>query len=181
MRPVLAEHCYKCHSAGAKALKGGLRLDSLDGMRKGGDSGPAVVPGDLETSLLVKAVKYDDELLRMPPKGKLPASSIATLAQWVKDGAVGPHAAETSLGKKSPGVDFESAGSHWAYRPIRRPELPAVHDRAWLRSPVDSFIAGWARGRGADTVAAGRSPHPDPPRLLRPDRLTADRRGGRGI
>jgi len=153
VRPVLAEHCYKCHSAGAKALKGGLRLDSLDGMRKGGDSGPAIVPGDLETSLLVKAVRYDDELLRMPPKGRLPASSIATLAQWVKDGAVGPHAAETSLGKKSPGVDFESAGSHWAYRPIRRPELPAVHDRAWLRSPIDSFIV-------AGLEAAGLTPSP---------------------
>jgi len=140
VRPVLAEHCYKCHSAEARALKGGLRLDSLDGMRKGGDSGPAVVPGDLEMSLLVKAVKYDDELLRMPPKGKLSASSIATLAEWVKEGAVGPHAAETSLGKKSAGVDFESAGAHWAYRPIRRPTVPAVHDRAWPRSPVDSFV-----------------------------------------
>jgi len=153
VRPVLAEHCYQCHSAGAKALKGGLRLDSVEGMRKGGDSGPAIVPGDLEASLLVKAVKYDDELLHMPPKGKLPASSIATLAQWVKGGAVGPHAGEISRGRNLPGFDFESARGHWAYRPIRRALVPAVQDRAWPRSPVDSFVL-------AALEAAGLTPSP---------------------
>ena len=62
VRPVLVEHCYKCHSAQSKDLKGGLRLDGLAEMRKGGDTGPAVVPGDINASLLVKAVRYDDEL-----------------------------------------------------------------------------------------------------------------------
>ena len=103
MRPVLAEHCYKCHSAQAKSLKGGLRLDSFDGMRRGGDTGPAVVPGDLEASLLVEGGQYDDDVLRMPPKGKLPDASIATLTQWVKEGAVVPHAAETALGEEAAG------------------------------------------------------------------------------
>ena len=94
VRPVLVEHCFQCHSAKAKSLKGGLRLDSFDAMRQGGDTGPAVVPGDVEASLLVKAVKYDDDVLRMPPKGKLPDASVAALAQWVREGAVGPHATE---------------------------------------------------------------------------------------
>jgi hypothetical protein len=153
VRPVLSEHCYQCHSAKAKSPKGGLRLDSVGGMRKGGGSGPAVVPGDVEASLLVKAVKYDDELLRMPPKGKLPASSIATLTKWVKEGALGPHADETSRGQKSSGIDFESARGHWAYRPIIRATIPAGRDRAWPRSPVDSFVL-------ADLEAAGLTPSP---------------------
>ncbi len=140
VRPVLAEHCFKCHSAQAKSLKGGLRLDSVDGMRLGGDTGPAVVPGDVEASLLVKAVKYDDDVLRMPPKGKLSDASIFALSRWVKEGAAGPHAAEKALAKKPPGLDFESARVHWAYQSVRQPELPAVRDRGWLRSPVDAFV-----------------------------------------
>ncbi len=90
VRPVLVEHCYACHSSQAKKLKGGLLLDTIEGMRKGGQSGPAVVPGKLEESLLVRAVRYDDELTRMPPKQKLTAAAIAALEQWVKEGAEGP-------------------------------------------------------------------------------------------
>jgi hypothetical protein len=153
VRPLLAEHCYQCHSAQAKALKGGLRLDSVEGMRKGGDTGPAVVPGDLEASLLVTAVQYDDDLLRMPPDGKLPASAIATLLQWVKGGAVGPSASAIARGRKPAGIDFESARDHWAYRPIGRPKIPAVRDRTWPRSPIDSFVL-------AGLEAAGLKPAP---------------------
>ena len=103
VRPVLAEHCYKCHSAAGKSPKGGLRLDTSDGMRKGGDTGPAVVPGDLEASLLLKAVNYDDDVLKMPPKGKLPRASIATLAQWVREGAVVPHDARVGPSEAAAG------------------------------------------------------------------------------
>ena len=143
VRPVLAEHCYKCHSAQAKSLKGGLRLDSLDGMRKGGDTGPAVVPGDLEASLLVKAVKYDDEVLRMPPKGKLPDASIAALAQWVKDGAVGPHAAETALGRSlQASTSSRPAGTGRIGRSASL-ESPQSAIEAWPRSPIDSFVLAW--------------------------------------
>jgi hypothetical protein len=153
VRPVLVDHCYECHSAKAKALKGGLRLDTEDGMRKGGDSGPAIVPGDLEASLLLKAVSYDDELLRMPPKGKLSASAIAAMVQWVKAGALGARGAEISLATRSPAIDFESARRHWAYRPIGRPVVPVVRDHAWPRSPVDSFVL-------AALEAAGLTPSP---------------------
>src|SRR2546425_4460384 len=77
IRPVLVEHCYSCHSETAKKLRGGLRLDSRDGLRKGGDSGPALVPGYPDRSLLIKAVRYTDEHLHMPPKGKLPDTLLA--------------------------------------------------------------------------------------------------------
>ena len=87
IRPVLVEHCYKCHSANAKKLQGGLSLDTRDGIRKGGDTGPAVVPGKPAESLLLTAVRYTDESLQMPPKGKLPAAAIADLEAWVNEGA----------------------------------------------------------------------------------------------
>jgi hypothetical protein len=157
VRPVLVEHCYKCHSAQAKAPKGGLRLDSLDAMTKGGDTGPAIVPGDVDTSLLLQAVRYKDEQMRMPPKGKLPEPTIATLEQWVRRGAVMPHGPEVATAKtpakKAGGIDYEAARSHWAYRPIRRPAVPAVKDAAWLSSPVDSFVL-------SRLEAAGLSPAP---------------------
>src|SRR5271157_3199032 len=92
VRPVLVEHCFACHSSQAAKLKGRLLLDTIEGMRKGGQSGPAVVPGKLEESLLVQAVHYDDELTRMPPKEKLPAPAIAALEQWIKEGTTGPSA-----------------------------------------------------------------------------------------
>src|SRR5436190_19921013 len=90
VRPVLVRHCYSCHSAEAKKLKGGLRLDSRDGLLKGGDSGPAVVPGKPEESRLIKAVRYADDELKMPPKEKLPAAVLADLEAWIKMGAPDP-------------------------------------------------------------------------------------------
>src|SRR5579863_8524489 len=90
IRPVLAESCYACHSAKRVPPKGGLRVDTRDGLRKGGDSGPAIVPGDPAASLLVKAVSYQDPDLKMPPNGKLSDNEIADLAEWVKMGAPDP-------------------------------------------------------------------------------------------
>ncbi|MEQ1853073.1 MAG: c-type cytochrome domain-containing protein, partial [Chthoniobacteraceae bacterium] len=94
VRPILADQCFKCHSHEANKIKGGLVLDSRDGLLAGGDSGPSAVPGDPEKSLLIKAVRYEDEDLRMPPnKGdgkKLPDASIAILAEWIQMGAPWP-------------------------------------------------------------------------------------------
>src|SRR6266567_3694496 len=86
IRPLLVERCYECHSAQSKKLKGGLRLDSRDGVLKGGDSGPVVIPGQPEKSLLIKAVRFTDEDLQMPPHHKLAAEQIADLEAWVKLG-----------------------------------------------------------------------------------------------
>jgi Protein of unknown function (DUF1553)/Protein of unknown function (DUF1549)/Planctomycete cytochrome C len=157
VRPVLVEHCYKCHSAQSKSLKGGLRLDGMAEMRKGGDTGPAVVPGDIEASLLVKAVRYGDELLRMPPKGKMGEAEIAAIARWVKHGAIGPIPATTPAGKLPPGLDFESARAHWSYQPIRQPEIPATHQRNWPQSPIDSFVLAKLEAAGlTPSLAADR-------------------------
>ncbi len=152
VRPVLVDHCYRCHSAGAKSLKGGLRLDTAEGMSRGGDSGPAVVPGDLEASLLIRAVRYDDDQTRMPPKQKLPGASIEALELWVRSGAAMPHAVEAGAIRRG-GIDFEAARSHWAYRPIRRPVPPRVRDADWPATPVDRFVL-------ARLEAAGLTPSP---------------------
>ena len=136
-----------------KSPKGGASSRHARRYAKGGDTGPAVVPGDLDASLLLKAVNYGDGVLKMPPKGKLPQASIAALAQWVKDGAVVPHDIETAHAKQPPGLDFESARSHWAYQPIRRPAVPAVHRRDWSVSPIDSFVL-------AALEVAGLAPSP---------------------
>src|ERR1700693_5207831 len=92
IRPVLAEHCYSCHSTAAKKQRGGLLLDSAPALKKGGDTGPALVPGKTGESLLIKAVRYTepDPDMHMPPKGKLPATVIADLEKWVAMGAPDP-------------------------------------------------------------------------------------------
>ena len=88
VRPVLVSSCYKCHSTQAEKIKGGLLMDSREGVLKGGDTGPAIVPGNAEKSLLVKAIHYEDPDLQMPPKGnKLPDEQIADLETWIKMGA----------------------------------------------------------------------------------------------
>src|SRR5436190_11589393 len=90
IRPVLVESCYKCHSAESERVKGGLLLDTREGMLKGGDSGPAIVPGDPEKSRLIVALGYKDEQLQMPPKDALPAEVVANFEKWVKAGAPDP-------------------------------------------------------------------------------------------
>src|SRR5688500_18519219 len=90
VRPVLVEHCYECHSARATKLKGGLALDRGAGVLKGGDSGPAVVPGDADASRIIEAIRYGNPDLEMPPDGKLPDASIADLTEWVRRGASWP-------------------------------------------------------------------------------------------
>jgi hypothetical protein len=144
IRPVLAEHCYACHSQTAKKQRAGLLLDSSAGVRKGGDSGAAIVPGKPEESLLIKAVRYASEELRMPPKGKLPDAVIADLEHWVKLGAPDPRGA----GAKPVGIDFDAARKHWAYQPLRPPSLPQVKRKDWPISPIDHFILAKLEANG---------------------------------
>src|SRR4051794_7603900 len=139
VRPVLVEHCYACHSSQAKKLKGRLLLDTTEGIRKGGESGPVIMPGRPDQSLLIEAVRYDDELTRMPPKGKLPAAAIAALEAWVKSGAAvaAARSGATAARSGSPGFDFTAARKHWAYQPIAHREPRPVAKKDWLKSPVD--------------------------------------------
>src|SRR4051794_1921409 len=157
VRPILARHCAKCH--GEKTRRGGLRLDSRAALLTGGDSGPAVVPGKPEESLLVEAVHY--ESLEMPPAGRLSDREQAALVAWVKDGATWPDApaarpADASRGGTGgPGTaSRDDDRAWWAFRPVREPRVPEAADDAWSRNPIDRFIARGLR-------AAGLSPAPE--------------------
>jgi Protein of unknown function (DUF1553)/Protein of unknown function (DUF1549)/Planctomycete cytochrome C len=144
IRPVLAENCYKCHSDQAEKIRGGLLLDSRGGVLKGGDTGPAIVPGDPEHSLLIKAVRYKDPDLQMPPKGKqLPENAIADLVTWIKMGAPDPRAA--TVAQKA---HTESSKTHWAWQPLTKPGLPAVQDHTWAKTPIDNFILAKLEEKG---------------------------------
>jgi hypothetical protein len=136
VRPVLVEHCYKCHSHQSEKLKGNLYLDTRDGVLKGGDTGPAIVPGDPEKSLLIKAVRYKDENLQMPPKGqKLSSEQVGYLETWVKMGAPDPRTGPPLLTKAQ-----EKAKTHWAFQPIRDPAPPQTKRIGWVENGIDSFI-----------------------------------------
>ncbi|MFN0218436.1 MAG: PSD1 and planctomycete cytochrome C domain-containing protein, partial [Hyphomicrobium sp.] len=135
VRPVFIEHCHKCHSAEAEKLKGGLLLDTRDGLLKGGESGPALVPGHPDKSLLIKAVRYTDENLQMPPKGqRLTAEQVAHLEAWVKMGAPDPRDQKSEIRSQKAGE------KHWAFQPVKLPAAPAVKNAKRVLSPVDSFI-----------------------------------------
>jgi hypothetical protein len=137
IRPLLAEHCYECHSAGKKT-KGGLNLDSREGWMKGGDSGMTLVPGDPEASLLIKAVRYKDKEFQMPPKRKLSDTQIADFEQWVKLGAPDPRTGGAVAAKKE--ISIAEGRKHWAYQLPKQSALPAVKDAAWPRTDTDRFI-----------------------------------------
>ena len=152
VRPVLAEHCYKCHSARADKLKANLRLDDRDAILQGGDSGPAITPGDPEKSLLVAAVRYHDEDLQMPPKGKLPDAAVADIVTWVRVNAPWPPglaapSAGGALARDSTGYG-ELRKSHWAYQPVSAPAVPKVTQATWPRDPIDHFTLAALERRG---------------------------------
>jgi hypothetical protein len=147
VRPVLVEHCYKCHSTEAEKVKGELYLDTRDGVLKGGVSGPAIVPGDPDKSLLIKAVRYTDAELQMPPqKGggeKLSPEQIADLEAWVKMGAPDPRTNALPIAKP---VDV--ASQHWAFKPIAKPAVPEVKNADWIRTPIDNFVLAKLEAKG---------------------------------
>jgi hypothetical protein len=146
IRPVLVEECYKCHSVGAEKVKGGLFLDTREGMLKGGDDGVIIVPGDPEKSRLVVALRHTDKDLQMPPKKKLDLAIIANFEQWVKMGAPDPRSEATpSFSRKL--ADF------WAAAPVRATSPPPVNDRAWVKDEIDAFILAALEKQGLRPVA----------------------------
>src|SRR5688572_11019864 len=141
IRPLLVEHCYKCHSAESEKLKGGLRLDSREGVLKGGESGPAIVPGDPDKSLLIKAVRYADKDLQMPPEGmKLSEAQIADLVAWVNMGAPDPRATEA----RASGTVAAQAKTWWAFQPVQRPEVPGKGQRSEERRVGKECRSRWS-------------------------------------
>ncbi|HEX5104522.1 MAG TPA: DUF1549 domain-containing protein, partial [Pirellulaceae bacterium] len=137
IRPVLVEKCYKCHSAGAEKLEGKLHLDSREGSRKGGETGSAVVPGDAEASLLLKAIRYED--IEMPPSGKLPAEVIADFERWINAGAVDPRE-DAGAPPAAKQIDFAAGRQFWSFQPPRFHDLPAVSRPEWLSRKSDAFV-----------------------------------------
>lgn len=138
IRPLLVERCLECHSH-AEKIKGGLALDSRPGWQKGGDTGPAIVPEQPDDSLLIKAIRYGDPDLKMPPTGKLKEAEIALFEQWVKRGAPDPRA-ETPAEKPKKGYDPEAALKHWAYQPLQHAAIPKIRDASWPLNDIDRFI-----------------------------------------
>jgi hypothetical protein len=133
VQPILTKHCTSCH--GAKKQRSGLRLDSARASHRGGNSGPALVPGKSASSRLVIAVRGGtDDVPAMPPKGpRLSAKEISLLCAWIDSGAAIP-AGETVKSSDT------AASKHWAFQPIQRPPLPAVKNPHWCRTPIDRFI-----------------------------------------
>jgi hypothetical protein len=161
IRPVLVRECYECHSAeAAKAnkLRGGLALDLREAARRGGESGPAVVPGNVEQSLLISALKHDSYV--MPPTKKLSNEVIADFEQWIRRGAPDPRDGAATV---TAAIDYDRARrEHWSFQPLGNPTPPTVRHAAWVRNDVDRFLL-------AKLEAAGLQPSPeaDPATLLR--------------
>ena len=140
IRPLLAAKCYSCHSRRAKKLQGSLQVDSHAALLAGGDSGPAIVPGKPEQSLLIAAVQYaPDAQFEMPPQGKLADHEIAALTEWVRRGAPFPGGA--ALPAESPGkIDFTEARQFWSFVPVQKQSLPDLEQADWPRQRIDHFV-----------------------------------------
>ncbi len=138
VRPLLADHCYACHSDRIETPFGGLRLDSRDAAIKGGDSGPALVPGKPGQSKLMAMLRGEPVL--MPPTGHLSDDQIAFVAEWIRSGAPWPEQPEAAA-SPSDAFDLEARkAAHWAWHPVRRGEPPEVSEEDWPASPVDRFL-----------------------------------------
>ncbi|MBD3674783.1 MAG: DUF1553 domain-containing protein [Planctomycetaceae bacterium] len=138
IRPVLVKHCYECHSGESKALKGSLLVDSAPGLMKGGDSGPSLVKGKPEQSLLLEAMKY--ESFEMPPAGKLPNEIIADFEKWIALGAPDPRDEMIHHKDAEAGIDIEAGKQFWAFQPPEEHTVPSVQQTAWPKNWIDRFI-----------------------------------------
>lgn len=153
VQPILSENCYACHGPDEASIEAGLRLDRRELALKGGDSGKAIVPGDPAASLILERVTHPDPDTVMPPPDKKPPltpEQIAILRQWIAEGAVW--------------------GEHWAFVPPKRPAIPAVQAKTWVRNPIDAFVLAKLEAEGLRP-----SPQADPRTLLR--RLSLDLTG----
>jgi cytochrome c553 len=155
IRPVLVEHCYSCHSAEAEKVKGGLTLDTRQGVLLGGESGhPGVTPGRPDQSSLYEAVTWGNPDMRMPPKDKLPAEVIDHLKKWIEMGAPDPR--EQVVPNPAGGrrvIDMAEGRRHWALRQPVKPALPEVKTEGWAKTDIDRFILAGLEAQGLKPVA----------------------------
>jgi hypothetical protein len=170
VRPLLEARCFKCHSAQAGGkVKGGLRLDSREALLKGGDQGPAAVPGSPDQSLLVRAVSYEDPDFQMPPKERLPRGEVEILVRWIKAGAPWPETKDAARPRRKEKEITDADRAFWSFRPVREAAPPALED-PWCRNDIDRFILAKLR-------AEGLSPAPEADRRTLLRRLTFDLHG----
>ena len=159
VRPIMEEHCLKCHSE-AKKVKGGLLLDRKAGWEDGGDSGPVIVPGKPEESLLIQMIRHEADVEAMPPKSKLSDGEIADLAHWIKMGAPDPRGEAIGQKINESGFDLEERKQWWSLQPVARVAVPKVAPEVeeWCRTDLDRFVIagleakGWAPAAEADEV-----------------------------
>jgi len=165
IRPLLAEHCVDCH--GPDRQRSELRLDSRAGALRGGERGPALVPGEPDASRMIQAVRRTDAHLSMPPKTALEPAAVGLLVDWVRRGAPGP---DEEAGAIETGFDFEARLAHWSWQPPRASEAPALESDGWVRDVYDRYVLARAE-------AAGLSPAADAPRSALARRLSFDLTG----
>lgn len=151
IRPVLVEHCYECHAADAKAVRGGLLVDSATAFRAGGDSGPAVVPGDPEGGTLLDALRY--ETFEMPPKQKLPQHVIDDFEKWITQGAPDPRTGTSTPLAGASGIDLIKGRDFWSFRPLSETAAPAVQQVDWPRNDIDRWILAAQEARELQPAA----------------------------
>ena len=155
VRPIFVERCEACHSAAKGKTSGGLALDTRDGWLEGGDSGPPVTPGKPDESLLIKAVRYDDDGPQMPPDdhgGKLADGLVAALVDWVARGAPDPRVAQARIGGMSP----DEARGWWSFQKVQPVELPAVQNTGWPAGDIDRFVLAELEKHGLTPAAAAQ-------------------------
>jgi hypothetical protein len=148
IRPVLVGSCYKCHSSTSEKLKGGLMLNSREAWLKGGDTGPAITPGDPEKSLLVEAIRWKNSDMQMPPKKALAPQQIADIEAWVKAGAPWPKEASAKVATKKIFDLQQRKAEHWCWQPVVNSPVPAVKNSAWPRTDADRFILAKLEEKG---------------------------------
>ena len=151
IRPVLVKRCYACHTS---TPMGGLDLSGRETMLKGGSRGPAFSKDESEKSLLIQAVSYKLDGLKMPPAGKLPDDEIEDLTAWVKAGAIWPETGQPAPPKGPAYTITADQRAFWAFQPVRQPALPDVKESAWSKSPIDRFLQAKREAQGLDPVRA---------------------------
>ncbi len=170
VRPLLTEKCFSCHSEAQKKNKGGLVVDSLAALLQGGDSGPAVVPGNPEKSKIIEAIRYKNEDLKMPPKEKLSDGDIETLTKWVKMGAPWPNAGKSST-RRVPGKITDEDRKWWAFMPVKRVAVPEIQNAKFaIHNEIDRFIL-------AKLEQTKLTPAPEAERRILIRRITLDLTG----
>lgn len=167
IRPILVSHCYDCHSENSDEIGGGLLVDSREGLLRGGESGPAVVPGSVKESLLISSLEFTD--FEMPPTGKLPADVIRDFRRWIADGAFDPRASSGASEAEAEDESEERASNDlWSLRPLSIPDAPTAG--SWAESDIDRFTQHAMKNKGLKPVSDA-----SPESLLR--RLSMDLTG----